>query len=309
MIVCLDQCAISLLAKCPQDGRPLHQLKEALLEAAKQLKLICPVAKETLVETAGVASAVQRRLIYNLQSNLADAKLGGPIWSFKDIWKMIDEETLALARSVPPPSAFEPIIWKRIDDDQLAVETWKSIRDGKHEMEKRVRLYEQRRKEKPAFEINKKGAATDLEHVSDVFRQVERLVKGEPLVESDHMGYGVAQYLQAHGVTRPELEKLLSDIRHHRWEAIPVVFNRTQIVARLEADFHRGECPRKYDVNDEIDVPRIAVGLSSADLIITDAAMAQLCRSAKVERWTTAKVFAVREADKALAFVRENAGF
>jgi hypothetical protein len=38
-----------------------------------------------------------------------------------------------------------------------------------------------------------------------------------------HMGFGVAQYLQRQGVNRFELEKLIQDLLHHRWAAIPVV--------------------------------------------------------------------------------------
>ena len=106
--------------------------------------------------------------------------------------------------------------------------------------------------------------------------------------------------------SRPQLEKLLEDIRHHRWEAIPVIFSHTQITAQLEADCRRDKTPRKYDVNDEFDVSRIAVGLSSADLIITDAAMAQLCRSAKVGDWPRTKVFAIREAIEVVEFLRES---
>jgi len=305
MIVCLDQCAISELAKCQADGGLLHQLKNSLLEAARQLKLICPVAKETLVETAGVSSAVQRRLIYDLHTELADARLGGAIWSFKDMWKIINEETLALARSARPPSAFELIRWKAIADDELAAATWSNVVERKQVMLERVRAHRLVQTEgKPVVEFTKKGAALDLQHVSHIFRQAERLLKGEPLDQSDHMGYGVAQYLQERGITRPELEKLIQDILHHRWEAIPVVFNRTQIVARLEIDSHRENTPRKYDANNEFDIPRIAVGLSAADLVITDAAMAQLCKSTKTERWTATKVFAVRDAKKILAFVR-----
>jgi hypothetical protein len=120
------------------------------------------------------------------------------------------------------------------------------------------------------------------------------------------MGYDLALYLQEQRINRPELEKLLEDIRAHRWETIPVIFNRTQITAQLEAGYRREKTPRKYDVNDEFDVPRIAVGLSSADLIITDAAMAQLCRSAKTERWTRTKVFAIRESSEIVNFLRES---
>lgn len=85
-----------------------------------------------------------------------------------------------------------------------------------------------------------------------------------------------------------------------------MIFSHTQITARLEGDFRRDKMPRKYNVNDEFDVSRIAVGLSSADLIITDAAMAQLCRSAKIGDWPRTKVFAIREATEVVESLRES---
>jgi len=307
MIICLDQCAISELAKVSASSGPLYELRNALLKAAEALQVICPVAKETLCETAGIASREQRRSIYDLHCRLSDARLGGPIWSFKDMWKMIDEETIALARSEPPPSAFELIRWHSIEDDQLAENTWNTITSGKKRMIERVEAHTLLPADgKPAFERTPKGAVLAVEHASHVLRQITRLLGGEPLQESDYMGYTLALYLKEQKTSRPQLEKLLEDIRHHRWEAIPVIFSHTQITAQLEADCRRDKTPRKYDVNDEFDVSRIAVGLSSADLVITDAAMAQLCRSAKVGDWPRTKVFAIREAIEVVELLRES---
>jgi hypothetical protein len=302
IIICLDQCAISELAKAALAKNSMGELRKILLEAAQELKLICPVASETIVETTGLKSAEQRIEIYELHSQLADPHAVGPLLAFKNIWKMIDEETLALARSQAPPSAFEFFRWRRVDDDKLAADTWRGVIEGKQRMLERVRAHELAHPGRPTIELTKKSAALATEHASHIYRQLERLLAGEGPDKSDHMGYELAVYLRQQDITRTELEKLKQDIVHHRWEAIPVIFNRTQLTARLEADFHQTNSPRSYDVNDEFDIPRLSVGLSSADVIITDSAMAQLCRTVKTDTWSSAKVFAIRDADKILAY-------
>jgi hypothetical protein len=299
-VICLDQCAISELAKADSADGSIGQLKEMLLQAVRDVRLICPVAKETIVETTGLKSAEQRLKIYELHSRLAGRQVGGPLLAFKDMWKMIDEETLALARSQDPPSAYELFRWRRIDDDKLAAETWRGVIESKERMLKRVQSHALAHPGKPIIELTKKGAALATEHASHVGRQVERLLAGEEPDENDHMGYELALYLRRQRVTRAELEKLKEDIVHHRWETIPVVFNRTQLTARLEADFHQTDKPRRYKVNDEFDIPRLSVGLWSADVIITDSAMAQLCRTIKTDRWPSAKVFAIRDVSKVI---------
>jgi hypothetical protein len=295
IVVCLDQCAISELAKGDQTERPIGKLRKILLRAVQELKLICPVAKETIIETTGLKSAPQRLKIYELHSRLAGDQVGGPLVAFKDMWKMIDEETLALARSQHPPSKFELFHWRRVNDDRLAEETWRGVTESKERMLERVESHELAHPGKPLIELTQKGIALATEHASHVWRQVNRLLEGNEPDEGDQMGYELALYLRRQRITRAELEKLKEDIVHHRWETIPVIFNRTQLTARLEADFHRTNKPRRYKVNDEFDIPRLSVALWSADLIITDSAMAQLCRTVKTERWTRTKVFSVRE--------------
>jgi hypothetical protein len=300
IIVCLDQCAISQLAKADSAQGPIAELRKVLLGGAQKLKLICPVASETIVETTGVKSAEERIKIYGLHSQLADARLGGPLWAFKNMWKVIDEETLALARSEEPPSFFELFRWHRIEDDKLAAETWRGVVEGKQRMLERVQSHPLVPVEgTPTLKVTSAGIV--LEHAAHVYRQVKRLLAGETLDPKDHMGHELAQYLQQHGATKSELEKLIQDILYHRWEAIPVIYGRTQITGQLEFDYRGVNNPRNYDVNDEFDIPRVAVGLACSHLIVTDAAMAQLCYTVKTSSWSDARVFAIRDAEKVVA--------
>ena len=300
-IICLDQCAIWGLARSQDStGNAVRELREKLLRAVDDLQVICPLASETIIETTGLKSADQRMRIHELHSRLADARLGGPIWAFKSMWQMIKEETLALARSESPPSAFEIMSWRRVDDDELAAETWRGVVESKQRMLERVESHPLRPIEgTPTLKVTSDGIIP--EHVSHVFRQIKRLLAGKEIEPKDHMGYELAQYLQQQKVTKAQLEKLVQDILYHRWETIPVIYARTQIVGQLELDFRSEGNPRGYNANDEVDIPRLAVGLSSADVMITDAAMAQICYNVKIHRWTATKVFAVRDTEKILA--------
>jgi hypothetical protein len=302
IIVCLDQCAISRLARSGGGRDVIDKLRECLLDASKDLRLICPVAAETTVETSGFKSAERRNSIYELHSRLADAHLGGPLWAFKNMYKLIKEETLALARSQAPPREFELIHWRSVDDDKQAAETWSGVLESKERMKQRVESHSLTlAAEKEVVDKTSKGIVLAVEHAGHVYRQLKRLLAAEELDEDDHMGYELAVYLREKRIAPHELEKLIQDILHHRWEAIPVIFNRTQITGQLELECRRSNSPRGYDVNDEFDIPRLAVGLSSADLIITDAPMAQLCHTVRTDSWSGAKVFAIRDAEKILS--------
>jgi len=299
LVVCLDQCAISKLAISRAKDGAIDELKTVMMDASEKGKLICPVASETIVETTALRNEL-RIQIHELHSHLAGGRTGNPLWEFKNMWRMINEETLALARSEPPPSAFDRFRWVRIEDDQLASEKATGFKMGKQRMIARVQSHEFT----PIPGLISPKATTPriiLEHAGHVLRQIKRALADKELNPDDHMGYELVQYLQKQNITKAQLEKLVQDILYHRWEAIPVIFCRTQLAGQLSADFQRPGNPRKYMVNDEFDIPRLAVGLSSADMIITDAGMAQLCHTVKTQQWTQTKVFAVRETTKILS--------
>lgn len=282
-----------------EGGSPIRRLKERFLRASDEAELVCPLAAETIVETTGLKAAQDRLRIHELHTYLAGGRLGGPLVAFKSMWQMIKEETLALARSEPFPSAFELARWKNVDDDELAAETQQRILEAKARMNARVQAHQLNHIEgEPTLDITSAGVI--LEHVAHVYRQVERLLDDKPLDPKDHMGYELAEYLRQQAVSKEQLAKLIQDILYHRWEAIPTIFNRTQLAGQLEVDYRNASNPRGYKVNDEVDIPRLAVGLSSADIIITDAAMAQACATVKTNRWTDCKVFAVRDTEKIL---------
>lgn len=240
--------------------------------------------------------------IHELHSHLAGARDGSPLLAFKSMWQMINEETLALAKSDPPPSAFELFYWQRIEDDLIAHKTATELKVAKCQMAERVELHRIARSRQYAMATPKQDLVI-LELVSHVFRQVQRLLRAEALCPKDHMGFGVGQYLVAQGISSLELMKLSEDILHHRWEAIPVIFYRTRLAAQLESELLAVKKSRKYKANDEFDIPRLAVGIASADVVITDAAMAQLYRTAKIGQWTHAKVFSVRETKEIVTYL------
>lgn len=291
--VCLDQCAISQLAISRKRNSAIDDLRDLMRDASQRGRLVCPVAPETIVETTALPLKCRRR-IHELHCYLAGARDGGPLLAFKSMGKMINEETLALAKSNPFPSAFEVIHWQMIDDDRIAHEVATEVKAAKCKMEQRADLHQVATNCQYTLAMPPRDLVM-VEHASHVYRQVQRLLRAEELWPEDHMGYDVCQYLLAQGITKPELMKLREDILQRRWEEIPVIVNRARLSAQLEAESIGGRSPRRYRVNDEFDIPRLSVGLASADVVITDAAMAQLCRTVKTQQWTHAKVFSVRE--------------
>ncbi len=114
---------------------------------------------------------------------------------------MINEETLALAVSGPPPSAFELFYWQRIEDDLIAHKTAAELKGAKCQMEERVELH---RMANSQYAMSRpKRDLVILEHASHVYRQIHRLLRAEELCPEDHMGYEVGKYLLAKGLRAP----------------------------------------------------------------------------------------------------------
>jgi hypothetical protein len=255
-----------------------------------------------MVETMG-ANRAERYAIYELQCELADAHRNGAVWTFKRMHQMINEETLALARSLPPPSAFQIGRWHSVDNEQLTRQLHEQLVAAKETMTQRALSTPlQSIQGDPLFDKIRDGIS--LDHAGQVYRQVERLLTGAPLEEEDYLGYDLAWYVRNAGVTKRELEKLLEDIQHRRWDAIPIVFIYANLCAQIEVDFRRRGTPKAYNVNDELDVPRMAVGLEAAEMIITDRGMAHVCRTVGPRCCSEAVAFSLNKADDAVAFLR-----
>src|SRR5437016_1691621 len=111
-IVSLDQNVVSNLVKNGSD--PFwRDLREQLLSGVKAGKLLCPIPKETIVETMPCSRDV-RIAIRNLHQDLS---LG---FSFKHFTAIEGEETLALVRRGASTSPYERIVWHSVESDALA---------------------------------------------------------------------------------------------------------------------------------------------------------------------------------------------
>src|SRR2546428_481980 len=114
-----------------------------------------------------------------------------------------------------------------------------------------------------------------LERAGALFRQIERLIHGQPLDPNDPLQIGVCRYLLSNGVTKDELEQLQKKILNHEWDSIPLLFFHAALGNLLDYDMLR---ERKYQVNDEFDRFRVSVAFYSSATIMTDRQMAVLVR-------------------------------
>ena len=312
MVIYLDQCAISGLAingKCCQHKERLRNL---LLKAHQDGMIVCPVPHETILETIGISSKQDRMTVYRLQCELAD--VGGQLVAFKSIHKLINEESLAIARGLKHPSCFELIAWHSVDDDRLAQQHWNNLVRAKDAMKTRFSIL---CADIDACSLNLNDARQGIvkEHAFHVLRQIERLEKCLHPTREDHMhmGFDLACFLQGQRLSEIELARLKEAIINRKWEAIPVIWYRGLLAAGREVNY-RSPMPKQYDVNDEIDIPRMAVAMNSATVCITDRSMAALCNSvnkamsamskkARIDDWEPKAVFAIGDASNAADFI------
>jgi hypothetical protein len=261
------------------------EVAELLLAGVDSGTLLCPIPKETIVETIPCSRDTRIR-IRDLQQQLSSG------FSFKSFETLEAEETLALVRPLTRPLPYERIVWHSVEDDGLAERKKNEINAAKRRMIERVNSFsDPPGRERLSPKELREGVV--LERAGALYRQVERLAGGTPPDKADKMYYGLACYLVEQRATKRELELLMEKIRYHDWEAIPAVFFHAALGCLLEHDWLRG---RKYQGNDETDLFRVATALHAADLMITEKFMASLVR--RMERvWVSYDfdVFAMSE--------------
>ena len=285
-IVSLDQNVISSLVKNDQD--PFWcDLREQLLAGVKAGKLLCPIPKETIAETIPMVRD-NRIKISDLQQELS---LG---FSFKPFGAIEGEETLALVRPGVSTFPYERIVWHSVEDDALAQAKANDIRHGKEFLRRRMDAFVQSpgRDKLTVKEIRSEIIAS---RAGSLFRQVERLLAGQPLDAADDLQIQVCRFLRSHGVTKAELEQLREKILTHEWEAIPVVFFAAALGALLDHGRSQRIQPRRYAANDEGDICRIAIALHCSAMMITENSMACMVRRFEAECGGSFDVFAMSQ--------------
>jgi hypothetical protein len=188
---------------------------------------------------------------------------------------------------------YERIVWHSVENGSLAQAAAKEIEDGLDLMRRRMDTFV------PAPDQGKRTVKEIRSHIiteraGSFYRQVERLIAGQPLDPADDLQLGLCRFLASRSITKLELEQLLEKILTHEWEAIPLVFFAAALGALLDHGRIRG---RKYQVNDETDIARIAIAMHSAAMMITEKSMAYLAKQLEREMGGSLDVFAINERD------------
>lgn len=285
-IISLDQNVISNLVKQKDSDVFWGELAELLTTGVDQEKLLCPIPKETIVET--IPCVRENRIkIRDLQQRLSRG------FSFKTFELIEAEKTLALVRPAQNPFPYERIVWHSVENDVLAYKQREVLSKGRQRMVDRMNAFvDPPGRKELSFRVVRDGIL--LERASSLCHQLEGLINGQPLDESDPLHINLCQYLLDQGITEVELNRLLEKIENLSWDAIPLLFFHAALGSLLEFDMLRG---RKYKVNDEIDRFRLSVGLHASDIVITDASMTHLARRLEVEFGMELGVFAMMEHD------------
>lgn len=298
LVIYLDQCAISSLVRDADSSHSISALRALLLDGVQRNDLICPIPDETLLESAGMQHATREQM-WDLHLKLAANHL-----AFKNYWQLVREETIAIARSEAPPFWLQMVNFKSLSDHALARTISEQVTEAKKEMKNRV-AGGTFQKASPDAVLMDIVESVLKQQVSHVYRQVCRLIEGKVPDPSDHMALDLATALQKEQLSQAELGRIVEELLSRRWEQIPVIFYRGLLVAQCEIESSRvrGD-PRGYKVNDEFDIPRLAVGLGYANLILTDRPMVELCRATKMEEFSDCKVGTLTEPDEALETVK-----
>ncbi len=285
-IISLDQNVISNLVK--NQSEPFWgELRKRLIAGVEQRKLLCPIPKETILETIP-CSRENRIEIRDLAEKLSAG------FSFKRFGSIEAEETMALIRPGPKPSAYERIRWHSVEDNDLARAHALEFQHGKQAMLERMKAFVEPLGH-AKFELKEVHTGIITSRAGDFSRQLDRLKNGLPLDPRDHLSLALCRGLLKRGITKVEMQILQEMVLQRRWDAIPLLTYHAALSSVLEYDMFRG---RKYQVNDEFDKLRISVGLHCSALVITDRAIANIVRRVEKEFKIELEVISLTEYDE-----------
>ena len=292
-IVSLDQNVVSNLVKNGAD--PFWEdLREQLFAGVKAGKVICPIPKETIAETIPCLRDIRIK-IRDLQQELS---LG---FSFKPFGAIEGEETLALVRPDIATFPYERIFWHSVEDDALAQARTMEIHAAQEVMRRRLDAFVPS-PDTGRLTVKEIRCRVITSRAGSFYRQMERLIAGQPLDPNDDLQLDLCRFLVKHHITKTELEQLRETVVRHKWEAIPLLFFHAALGALLDFGRVRG---RKYQPNDETDLIRIAIALHSSAMMITEKSMAYSVRQLQNECGENLQVFAMNEREAIRAYLEK----
>ena len=297
-IVCLDQCAVGCLAE-----RQLPQwesIREILEDGFKAARIVCPFPTETFLETATCQNRALRIEIEAFFSKVS----GG--YRFRDFGELIIDNSIALFRP-----DFEVESLQKIDFHGWA---------GRDDLVSSLAKYHDSSRERLSKTISQHCYPPEAKSMSfdEVFRSaekdrsdmmwgdLERFLKGSRSKDEFALPWLIGGLIQQR-MTDCEAELLREAVRNGKW--IKIMENKLELL--LLSLWHHDKIQgrrKKHDPNDEIDRWRAVVGLSCAELFVTDRPAAALCKRVASLVGLHAEIIPVNQPDEIISFLQSDEG-
>ena len=291
--VYLDQCAVGCLAE--RESPLWEEIRGILEDGFKAERIVCPFPTETLFETAHC----DRELRMGIEAFFSKVSGG---YRFRDFGERVVDNSIALVR---PDFEVEPLAkinfhgWAGRDD---IISSLKQIRD--HGRESISNIFSQHvyppEAKSMSLEALFRSAAMDRNDMLQ--RDLCLFLKGVSSREKFEIPWLLEGLIQ-HRMSNCEAERLRDAAGNGTWGRIMENELELLLVSQWNYEIIQGS-RKKHDSNDEIDRWRAVVGLSCAELFVTDKSAAAHCRGVALLAGLPTKVIAVNRPKEIIGFLQ-----
>lgn len=295
IFVYLDQCAVSSLA----DRRTSQwvTIRELLEDGFKAERIVCPVATETLFESAPCSAALRSEVMAFFSKVSAG-------YRFRDLGELIIDNSVALIRPDFEVHCLEKFAFYDWADQNGLALSLKDFRDRQRDRLREIVSEHVYPPEANHMTIDEIFSCAARERSDALIRDLGHFLEEAKSMEGFEIPW-LIEGLIKHQMSDPEIELLREAVRSGKWVGIMENKIDLLLVARWNLDrLQRGRT--RYDPNDEIDRWRAVVALSRSDLFITDQGTADLCGRVEPIRGLPAEVIPVNQPEEIIRFVQSS---
>lgn len=293
IIVYLDQCAVGCLAE--REPPIWEEIRRILEDGFKAERIVCPFPTETLLET----SPCDRELRLEIEAFFSKVSGG---YRFRDFGERMVDNSIGLVRPAFEVEHLAKINfngWAGRDDMTSSL---KQIRDHGCKSISEIfshHVYPPEAKSM-SLEALYRNAAMDRNDM--VRRDICRFLKGVSSREIFEIPWLIEGLIQ-HRMSHYEAERLRDAVENGKWGQI--MENQLELLLVSQWNYEIIQVSRKkHDSNDAIDRWRAVVGLTCAELFVTDRAAAAHCRGVASLAGLPAKVIAVNQPQEIVGFLQ-----
>ena len=293
-IVYLDQCAVGCLAE--RKPSQWEEVSSILETGFKEQQIVCPFPTETLFETAPIQDCALRMEIEAFFSKVS----GG--YRFRDFGELIIDNSIALIRTDFEVESLENIGFHGWADRDDLVSSLAQYRDNGRERLSETISQHRYPPEAKSMSFDEIFRSAEEDRSDMMWSDLGRFLKGARSKDEFELPWLFGGLVQ-HRMTDCEAELLREAVQNGKW--IKIMENKLELLLLCLWHHDKIQGRRKnHDPNDEIDRWRAVVGLSPAQLFVTDRSAADLCRRVASLVSLPARIIAVNQPEEIISFLQ-----